>query len=264
MGTHPVVVVEQRRGRGPCSGNVDRSLHSYHKADAGSQAVAKYGQKWDQVQKALPQRGYHQVRQRWLRRLRAYPGNKAEFPTDLAFAGTMENNKAVETASNSPGGATTGQAVNGNGGANPDPPSIPNPKLGMAPLSSEIAVAASSNVPGENHQPLNPPPPGPSQPTDPPNTDTFVPPAVDALPSDPASTSPTQVSTIPMPSEPERASQANDPQPSLPNPTPTADLPEQVHLPNPDPVPSGSSPAEPPTNIDSHPPHTANAPEEGS
>jgi hypothetical protein len=33
------------------------------------QAVDKYGQKWDLVQKALPSRGYHQVRQRWLRKL---------------------------------------------------------------------------------------------------------------------------------------------------------------------------------------------------
>ena len=36
------------------------------------QAVAKYGQKWDLVQKALPSRGYHQVRQRWLRKLGVY------------------------------------------------------------------------------------------------------------------------------------------------------------------------------------------------
>ncbi|GJJ11417.1 hypothetical protein Clacol_005650 [Clathrus columnatus] len=33
-----------------------------------AKAVAQYGQKWDLVQKELPSRSYHQVRQRWLRR----------------------------------------------------------------------------------------------------------------------------------------------------------------------------------------------------
>ena len=176
----------------------------------------------------------------------------------------MENNKVVEAASNSAGGATIGQAVNENGGANPDPSTVPNPKLGMAPLSSEIAVATSSNVPGENHKPSNPPLPGPSQPTDPPNTDTSVPPVVDVPPTDPATTGPTQISAIPVPSKPEQASEANDPQPSLPDPTPTVNPSEQVHPPNPDPILSGSSPTDPPINIDLRPPHTGNAPEEGS
>ncbi|KZS87488.1 hypothetical protein SISNIDRAFT_460778 [Sistotremastrum niveocremeum HHB9708] len=37
-----------------------------------AKAVAKHGQKWDLVQKELPNRGYHQVRQRWLRKLGVY------------------------------------------------------------------------------------------------------------------------------------------------------------------------------------------------
>lgn len=201
-----------------------------------------------------------------------YPSHQAELPADLAFVGTMENNKAVEAASNPAGGATTGQGVNGNGGAGPDPSMIPNPKLGMAPLSSEIAVAASSNnVPCENSQPSNPPLPGPLQPTDPPNAHTSVPPVADAPRSDPASAGPTQIPTIPVPSKPEPASQANDPRPSSPDPTtlqpdptPTADLPEQVHPPNPDPIPSGPLPVDPSTDVDSRPPHTDNAPEEKS
>ncbi|KDQ63987.1 hypothetical protein JAAARDRAFT_214606 [Jaapia argillacea MUCL 33604] len=40
-----------------------------------AQAVAKYGQKWDLVQKAVPSRGYHQVRQRWLRTTGTYDGS---------------------------------------------------------------------------------------------------------------------------------------------------------------------------------------------
>ena len=184
----------------------------------------------------------------------------------------MENNKAVEAASNSVGGATTGQGVNGNGGAGPDPSTIPNPKLGMAPLSSEIAVAASSNnVPGESSQPPNPPLPDPLQHTDPPNTHISVPPMVDAPRSDLATAGPTQIPAIPVPSKPEQGSQANVPQPSSPDPatlqpdpSPTADLPEQVHPPNPDPIPLGPLPVDPPADVDSRPSQTDNAPEERS
>ncbi|KAH7909628.1 hypothetical protein BJ138DRAFT_1010436, partial [Hygrophoropsis aurantiaca] len=78
-----------------------------------SQAVAKYGQKWDLVQKALPARGYHQVRQRWLRKLGVFDSKP-----DLS---------AFQTAPSS-------------SSRNSEPP--PNPKLGLAPLSSELAFAS--------------------------------------------------------------------------------------------------------------------------
>lgn len=182
----------------------------------------------------------------------------------------MENNKAAEAVSNSAGGATTGQTVNGNGGANPDPSTIPNPKLGMAPLSSEIAVAAASNhAPGESHQSSNPPPLDPLQPTDLQNTRTSVLPTVDSLRSDPVVTDPTKIPTIPVPSEAEQVRQANDPPPSLPDsttlppdPTLTVDLAEQAHPPNPNPTPSDPPTADPPADIGSHPPLADNAPEE--
>ncbi|KAF9649652.1 hypothetical protein BDM02DRAFT_3186141 [Thelephora ganbajun] len=219
-----------------------------------AQAVAKYGQKWDQVQKALPQRGYHQVRQRWLRRLR-----------------TMENSKVAEAGSNSVGGAATGQTVNGNGEANPDPCTIPNPKLGMAPLSSELAVAAaSSNVPAESLQTSNPPQPAPLQSTDPQNIRTSTPPTVGSPRTDPATTDPTQAPTISVPSEPEQVPQAqpsslSDTIPLPPDPTPTVALTEQPHpLPNKKPGPSDSPPTDPPADVDSRPPNIDNAPKEMS
>ncbi|KAF8885827.1 hypothetical protein BD779DRAFT_1673537 [Infundibulicybe gibba] len=40
-----------------------------------AEAVAKYGQKWELVQRDLPTRGYHQVRQRWLGKLMAFDNN---------------------------------------------------------------------------------------------------------------------------------------------------------------------------------------------
>lgn len=182
----------------------------------------------------------------------------------------MENNKAAEAVSNPAGGATTGQSVNGSGGANPDPSTIPNPKLGMAPLSSELAVAAASNhVPSESHQPSNPPPPDPFQPTDLQNTRTSTLPTVDPLRPDPAATGPTKASTIPVSSEAEQVSQANDPLPSLPDSTTlppdstlTVDPAEQAHPPNPNPAPLDPPPADPPTDTGSHPPLADDAPEE--
>ncbi|KAH7923622.1 hypothetical protein BV22DRAFT_1036102 [Leucogyrophana mollusca] len=78
-----------------------------------SQAVAKYGQKWDLVQKALPARGYHQVRQRWLRKLGVFDSKP-----DLSSFQTAPSALSRDS----------------------EPP--PNPKLGLAPLSSELAFTA--------------------------------------------------------------------------------------------------------------------------
>ncbi|KAG6333008.1 hypothetical protein ID866_6085 [Astraeus odoratus] len=80
-----------------------------------AQAVAKYGQKWDLVQKALPSRGYHQVRQRWLRKLGVFDSKP-----DLT---TFQTSTLA--------GANTPSS---------EPP--PNPKLGLAPLSSELAFSS--------------------------------------------------------------------------------------------------------------------------
>ena len=182
----------------------------------------------------------------------------------------MENNKAGETTPNSTGGAVAGQTVNGNGGANPDSLTIPNPKLGMAPLSSELAVAAASNnIPAETQPPSNPPPQDPLQLTDPQNTRTPIPPTADLPWPDPAVAIPPQVSTTPVPSEPEQAPQANDPPLSIPaptgppsDPTPTVDPAEQPRPPNPNPTPSGLPPADSPTvGISSRPHNTGSAPE---
>ena len=184
----------------------------------------------------------------------------------------MENNKTAEAASTSTGGAVSGQTVNGNGGTNPDPSTIPNPKLGMAPLSSELAVAAASNnIPADPQQPSNPPPPNPLQPADPQNarTSTSIPQTVDPPRPDPAATGPTQVSTAPVPSEPEQVPQVNDP-PLLipdsaapqPDPTTTVNLAEQPHPPNPNPTPSDVAPVDSPTNIGLRPHNADNAPEE--
>lgn len=182
----------------------------------------------------------------------------------------MENNKTAETTSNSIGGATTGQTVNGSGGANLDPSAIPNPKLGMAPLSSELVVAAASNhVPDESHQPSNPPPPDPLQPANPQNTRTPILPTVDPLRPDPATAGPAKIPTMLVPSEPEQVPQANDPPPSLPDsttlppdPTLIVNLVEQTLPPNPNPTPSDPPTADPPTNIGPHPPLANNSPED--
>jgi hypothetical protein len=97
------------------------------------QAVAKYGQKWDLVQKALPSRGYHQVRQRWLRKLGVFDSKP-----DLS---------SFQTASvNFPPGANIvvakGQSSSSGAAVSPGPGdrSLPQPKLGLAPLSSELVT----------------------------------------------------------------------------------------------------------------------------
>ncbi|KIJ69725.1 hypothetical protein HYDPIDRAFT_77723 [Hydnomerulius pinastri MD-312] len=103
--------------------------------DLLAQAVAKYGQKWDLVQKALPSRGYHQVRQRWLRKLGVFDSKPdlssfqtAGFPAASRLAGD----------SGAPGAS--------------EPP--PNPKLGLAPLSSEIAYSSLLSGRGESRPPM--------------------------------------------------------------------------------------------------------------
>jgi len=183
----------------------------------------------------------------------------------------MENNKAAEATSNSAGGATTGQTVNGNGGANPDPSTIPNPKLGMAPLSSELAVAAASNsVPAEIQPPPNPPPTDPLQSTGLQNTRTSIPPTPDPLRPDSTAADLTQATTIPMPSDPEQVPKVNNPPPSLFDSTtppqdhaPMVHPPEQPHPPNPKaPTPSDPPTADPPADIRSHPHVTDIASEE--
>ena len=178
----------------------------------------------------------------------------------IRFLGTMENSKAAETGSNPAGGTTSGQTMNGNGGTNPDPSTIPNPKLGMAPLSSELAVAAASNnIPPENHQPQDRSPPNPPQSAESQSTQTSVPPTTDVLQLDPAIDGPSQVPTIPTTSEQEQAPQMSDPRPSLPetalpppDPTSIPDIVEQPRLPDSDPTPPDPPPANPQTGVGSH------------
>ena len=240
------------------------------RADNASQAVAKYGQKWDQVQKALPQRGYHQVRQRWLRRLRACLTNKCRAWISLSFVGTMENNKSTEAGLNLAKGAATGQTMNTNGGTNPDPSTIPIPKLGMAPLSSELAVAAASNnTPAETPQPPNRPPPDPLQSTDLHNIQTSISPTVETSRPDPAPIDPAAVPTTPLSSEPGQAPQTNEPPSSipdttapLPDPIPAVDPGEQSQPPGPDSSPSDPPPPDPPINVDPQPSNVESAPKE--
>lgn len=99
--------------------------------DLLAQAVAKYGQKWDLVQKALPSRGYHQVRQRWLRKLGVFDSK----PDLSAFqTGSFPSSSRL--------GETPGSPVPA------EPP--PNPKLGLAPLSSELAFSSFLSGRGES------------------------------------------------------------------------------------------------------------------
>lgn len=99
--------------------------------DLLAQAVAKYGQKWDLVQKALPSRGYHQVRQRWLRKLGVFDSK----PDLSAFqTGSFPSGSRL--------GETPGSPVLD------EPP--PNPKLGLAPLSSELAFSSFLSGRGES------------------------------------------------------------------------------------------------------------------
>ncbi|KAH7887295.1 hypothetical protein F5I97DRAFT_1804503 [Phlebopus sp. FC_14] len=107
--------------------------------DLLAQAVAKYGQKWDLVQKALPSRGYHQVRQRWLRKLGVFDSKPdlssfqtAGFPSASRLTG-QESVTPLSTPTVS------------------EPP--PNPKLGLAPLSSELAFSSLLAGRGESRPP---------------------------------------------------------------------------------------------------------------
>ncbi|KAG1730007.1 hypothetical protein EDB19DRAFT_1741870 [Suillus lakei] len=99
--------------------------------DLLAQAVAKYGQKWDLVQKALPSRGYHQVRQRWLRKLGVFDSKP-----DLS---------SFQTGS-FPSGSRLGETPGSPVPAEPPP----NPKLGLAPLSSELAFSSFLSGRGES------------------------------------------------------------------------------------------------------------------
>ncbi|KAF9226937.1 hypothetical protein BS17DRAFT_776368 [Gyrodon lividus] len=101
--------------------------------DLLAQAVAKYGQKWDLVQKALPSRGYHQVRQRWLRKLGVFDSKPdlSSFQTAV-FPSTSR--------------------VAGDSGFSERPP---NPKLGLAPLSSELAFSSLLSGRGESRPPMS-------------------------------------------------------------------------------------------------------------
>ncbi|KAI5999806.1 hypothetical protein F5J12DRAFT_846789 [Pisolithus orientalis] len=90
-----------------------------------TQAVAKYGQKWDLVQKALPSRGYHQVRQRWLRKLGVFD-SKPDLSSFQTGSLTSPLTSSMASWSWRPS----------------EPP--PNPKLGLAPLSSELMFSSSS------------------------------------------------------------------------------------------------------------------------
>ncbi|KAI6146283.1 hypothetical protein BKA82DRAFT_2244073 [Pisolithus tinctorius] len=119
-----------------------------------TQAVAKYGQKWDLVQKALPSRGYHQVRQRWLRKLgELFFSSSSSFPPDgfLKYDMTGVFDSKPDLSSFQTGSLTsplTSSMASGPGVGNgpttgpSEPP--PNPKLGLAPLSSELMFSSSS------------------------------------------------------------------------------------------------------------------------
>ena len=175
----------------------------------------------------------------------------------------------MEPASNPTGGAAIGQTVNGDGGANQDSSTIPNPKLGMAPLSSERAVVAAPNSgSAETQQPQNAPPRAPLQPADLQTTQTPVSQTIDLPPPEPPAAA-TQVPTSLLHSEREEVARVNDAPPPLldstippPNPIPTVDGAEQPHHPpNPNPTPPDPSPAVPPTDVGSLPHTTDNAPE---
>ncbi|KAF7984733.1 hypothetical protein HWV62_11670 [Athelia sp. TMB] len=92
---------------------------SQEEDDKLAQAVATYGQKWDLVQKDLPNRGYHQVRQRWLRKLGVFDPKPDVSTYQTGFIGF-------------PVGANITQQPL-------EAPPLPQPKLGLAPLSSDIS-----------------------------------------------------------------------------------------------------------------------------
>ncbi|KAH0840376.1 hypothetical protein J3R83DRAFT_1406 [Lanmaoa asiatica] len=110
--------------------------------DLLAQAVAKYGQKWDLVQKALPSRGYHQVRQRWLRKLGKSPFRGVWWctrpPKTLCslthvVAGVFDSKPDLSSFQT----AATIFPSTSRDGVEPRG----NPKLGLAPLSSERAFS---------------------------------------------------------------------------------------------------------------------------
>lgn len=89
--------------------------------DSVRQAVATFGQKWDLVQKELPNRGYHQVRQRWLRKLGVFDSK----PDVSAYqTGFVSFPAGVNILPQPAAEAAHAQ--------------LPQPKLGLAPLSSDL------------------------------------------------------------------------------------------------------------------------------
>lgn len=169
----------------------------------------------------------------------------------------MENTKAAEAGSYSTGAPITGEAVNENGGAGQEQSMIPNPKLGMAPLSSELAVAAVSNniSPESSSQP----PPDPLQPIELQSTRTSVPPIADSMPPASVAADPPQVPPILKPSEPDAQHPPPDTTALPPDPTPTASSMEQPQLPDPSPTQPDPPLTDPPTSFDSHPPNPDSA-----
>ncbi|KZP21603.1 hypothetical protein FIBSPDRAFT_1044125 [Athelia psychrophila] len=91
--------------------------------DKLAQAVATFGQKWDLVQKELPNRGYHQVRQRWLRKLGVFDSKPDVSAYQTGFV-------------NFPAGANILPAQPAAEAAH-----LPQPKLGLAPLSSDLSFS---------------------------------------------------------------------------------------------------------------------------
>ena len=97
-----------------------------------------YGQKWDLVQKALPSRGNHQVRQRWLHKLshrwRCYRDPRRMLCSlTRTVAGIFDSKPDLSSFQT----AATFPSVSRGDGAEPRG----NPKLGLAPLSSEKAFS---------------------------------------------------------------------------------------------------------------------------
>jgi len=104
------------------------------------QAVAKHGQKWDLVQKALPSRGYHQVRQRWLRKLGVFDSKPDLSSFQTGGVSFPPGANIVANGAGGGGGSSSGSPA-GPGGGGGDSMLRPQPKLGLAPLSSELAFS---------------------------------------------------------------------------------------------------------------------------
>ena len=113
--------------------------------------MAKHGQKWDLVQKALPSRGYHQVRQRWLRKLgmlllchlklsvRLTLDHIGMFDGSKLDLSSLETNAAAEFLN-----ISTAPPTDNSGHPLSEPRPTANPKLGLAPLNSERVLTGSS------------------------------------------------------------------------------------------------------------------------